>query len=189
VYVWDNHPAYKVLFTSHFGHASIMARTDELPGGQSYISWWPGPGGGHKGNKKSMNQGSSHTTFYADCHAEMSATTRASGRQERAPHRVRQLLHLLGRCTGSRRTPRCTGHGPRKALSWWQDSGAARAGDLFVRPRGWRRSMVYMSARRLGLLVACLAAGCAETPPPDPRVEDLATVRGFIGRDLSPTPR
>jgi len=48
--------------------------------------------------------------------------------------------------------------------------------------------MLLTSARCLVLLAVFLAAGCAQSPTPDeepdPRAEDMATLRRYIGRDL-----
>jgi len=48
VRVWRNVKQYKVLPTSHFGHAAITIRGSLVPSGDQYISWWPGEGAGKK---------------------------------------------------------------------------------------------------------------------------------------------
>jgi hypothetical protein len=75
VYVWSNHPVYKVLKTGHFGHCSILVQGLAVPNGAGYISWWPQNGAG-KGNKKRALQGQAIDSFFNDCYSELSARAR-----------------------------------------------------------------------------------------------------------------
>ena len=97
VYVWSNHPVYKVLKTGHFGHCSVLIRGVGVRNGTSYISWWP-DGGAGKGNGRLVSRGYADNTFFSDCYSELSARARDGlERHHGCPPQRHRSTHRSGR--------------------------------------------------------------------------------------------